>query len=334
MEIRIKEAMNDNIIKQAAKMYDVDFKDIKHLGGFENFIYEYKKDNNEYVIRFVHSIHRSYEFVYAELEFIDYLAKNGANVSTVIPANNGDLVFKINTKDDEYFTVCVFTKAKGTYVRESAEKEDFILGFGEAVARLHTLTKGYKPVHKRYHWHEEDYLEIGARHMPKDKLYLIEIGKKLIEKLKKYEIDNDSYGLIHTDLHFGNMYYDGETLTFFDFDDASYKHFISDIAIILFYSYGIRGLKQSEIQEKSTRFLKIFLQGYERINKINPIWFERLNDFFMLRQITLIMVIYGAGEEMINSGWGKNFLDTYIDKVTKNTPYMDVDKMMSEIWNS
>ena len=61
--------------------------------------------------------------------------------------------------------------------------------------------------------------------------------------IKGYDQTIDSYGLIHTDLHFGNMYYDGQTLTIFDWDDACYKHFISDIAIILFYTFTVERLR-------------------------------------------------------------------------------------------
>lgn len=334
MEQHIQNAMNDSIIKQAAPHYGVEFEDIKRLGGFENFIYEYSKNNEDFILRFVHSTHRTFEQVFAELEFIEYLSNNGANVSMMIHTENDELLIKIPTENDEYFTVSAFTKAPGTYVDRSKIDDEFNYQFGQAVGKLHALTKTYNPFHKRYHWHEEDYIEIGKRNLPEDLQYIVDIAYKHQDKLMSYDYDKDSYGLIHTDLHFGNMYYDGEKLTFFDWDDASYKHFISDIAIIIFYQFGISKLTDQEIEEKTIAFLKPFMKGYNEYNQIDKIWFERLNEFLMLRQIILSMVIYASGEQTINSPFGELFLGKYIDRIKNNTPFFDLERVLKAVWNS
>jgi Ser/Thr protein kinase RdoA (MazF antagonist) len=333
MEKVIAEAMNDDIIRQAAKEYNVAFEDIKRLGGFENFIYEYILDGEEYVLRFVHSHHRSFELVYAELEFIDYLAHNGANVSTVVHTIDNQLLFKVPASDGHYFSVCVFTKAKGTYVKREDITAEFLEGFGQAVGRLHRLTKSYSPTHKRYHFFEEDYIEIGERNLNKNHQFVIDHARDITEKIKRYERDTDSYGLIHTDLHFGNMYYDGQVLTFFDFDDASYKHFISDIAIIIFYTYGMGPLSDKEIEDKTITLLQGFMKGYNKENQLDIKWFKRLNDFLMLRQIILFMVIHAAGEEMVEGPWGKRFIKKYETRIKENTPFFDVERVVKAAWN-
>jgi Ser/Thr protein kinase RdoA (MazF antagonist) len=334
MEKIIAEAMNDNIIRQAAKEYKVAFEDIKRLGGFENFIYEYVLDNEEYVLRFVHSHHRSFELVYAELEFIDYLAHNGANVSTVVHTIHNQLLFKVPAQDGYYFSVCVFTKAKGTYVKREQITNEFLEGFGQAVGRLHRLTKSYSPKHKRYNFFEEDYIEIGERNLHDTHQFVIDRAREITETIKGYERDVDSYGLIHTDLHFGNMYYDGQVLTFFDFDDASYKHFISDIAIIIFYTYGMGSLSDREIEDKTITLLQSFMKGYEKENKLDLKWFKRLNDFLMLRQVILFMVIHAAGEEMVEGPWGKRFIEKYETRIKENTPFFDVERVLKAVWNT
>ena len=333
MEKIIAEAMNDEIIKISAKKYGVPYESIKRLGGFENFIYEYEKDGQEYVLRFVHSHHRSFDLVFAELEFIDYLDKNGANVSTVVHTLEDELLFKVPAQEGYYFSVCVFTKAKGTYVQREDITESFIEDFGEAVGKLHRLTKAYNPVHKRYHFHEEDYIEIGERNLSEKHQFVINRAIEITNIVKNHEKDIDTYGLIHTDLHFGNMYFDGNQLTFFDFDDASYKHFISDIAIIIFYMYGIGTLTDAEIEEKTIYFLKHFMKGYEKENKLDIEWFHKLNDYFMLRQVILFMVIHAAGEEMIDGPWGKRFIDKYENRIKNNTPFFDVDRVVKTVWN-
>lgn len=332
MEKIIKEAMNDTIIKEAIKKYDVSLEMVSHLGGFENFIYEYKKDEQEYVIRFVHSKHRSFEYVFAELEFIDYLAKNNANVSTVVATVDNELVFKVPCENNHYFTVCVFTKAQGTFVKHHDINDDFLEMFGKAVGYMHKLTKTFSPVHKRYHFHEEDYIELGRKYLKEEDKQMIEQAVEITEKIKAYGMNEDGYGLIHTDLHFGNMFYDQKELTFFDFDDASYKHFISDIAIIIFYTFMYY---DKEDKEKTiANFIKPFLKGYETENKLDPIWIDRLNDFFRLRITILYFVIFAEGDELIQSDWGKKFTSIYRDVILNDTNFIDIEILKGYLWNS
>lgn len=334
MEQHIANAMNDEIIKKAAPKYGVHFNDIKRLGGFENFIYEFKKDGNEYVLRFVHSTHRTFQQVFAELEFIEYLSSCGARVSTMIHTLDDELLFKIDTENGEYFIVSAFTKAPGTYVNRKEMSDEFIEQFGKAVGQLHKYTKSYQPKHKRGHWFEDDYIDLGKKHVPENKQIVVKKAIDHVAKLRKYETDIDSYGLIHTDLHFGNMYYDGTTLTFFDWDDASYKHFISDIAIIIFYTFGLSSKTNEEIENETITFLIPFLKGYEQENTINRIWFERLNDFLKLRELILYMVVYSAGEEIINSGFGKMYLSKFEDRIINDIPFFNVERVLAKIWNS
>lgn len=334
LEQHIQQAMNDEIIKQASTHYGIRFEDIKHVGGFENFIYEYSKDENDYILRFVHSTHRSYEHVFAELEFVDYLAKSGANVSTMVHTIEDELLVKIPTIEKEYFSVCVFTKASGTHLKQEYITDEFMYHFGVAVGRLHSLTKDFKPNHKRYHWYEEDYVEIGKRNLPEEYRFVIDKAIAQKEKINQYKTDIDSYGLIHTDLHFGNMFFDGKELTFFDFDDASYKHFISDIAIIIFYYFGYGTKTDEEIEEEAITLMTPFIKGYETMNQLDRYWFEQLNEFIKLREIILFMVIYAGGEELRNRPYAQRYFEKYAQRIKHDVPFFNLERVLQGIWNS
>ena len=332
MEKQIRDAMNDSIILEASKRYNVDHNSINRVGGFENFIYEYKQHDEEVILRFVHSTHRTFEQVLAEIEFIDYLSDNGANVSTIIKDKDNQIASLIECGNNDYFTVSAFTKAPGSFIREQRNDPQFNYLFGQAVGKLHKLTKTFTPKHKRYQWYEEDYIEMGKRNLPEDLQYLVKIAEEHQELIKSYAMSVDDYGLIHTDLHFGNMFYDNETLTFFDFDDASYKHFISDIAIIIYYQFGLSPLSDTEIEDKTIAFLKPFLKGYETENKLDKKWFYKLNEFLRLRSIILIMVVYSAGEEVINGPFGQMLFNKFLPRIKNNTPFFDVERVINGIY--
>ena len=184
IEKHIQEAMNDSIVEEATKYYGIKMEDISKLGGFENFIYEYKKDDCDYILRFVHSKHREYNQVLAELEFIDYLDHNGASVSTVVHSIYDNLVEKIKLKDSNYFTICAFTRAPGGKVQKEDLTDEFFIMFGEEVGKLHRLTKNYVPKHKRYEWYEENFIKIGKDNLEeKDNIIIFKNKKKDINFL-------------------------------------------------------------------------------------------------------------------------------------------------------
>lgn len=335
MEKTIRDSLNERIITEAGNCFGIQRKNIKTIGGFENFVFEYTKDNRDYILRLVHSSHRKMTFVEAELEFIDHLFKNGASVSNVVYSTKGNFIEKVMDDFGGYFTVCVFEKAPGTFVQKTDITSDFYRKFGIEVARLHTITKTFLPKTKRYHWHEEDWIDIGKRSLPEDDMFMIDLAVKHVNKIKSYETTFDSYGLIHTDLHFGNLFYDNGNFTFFDWDDSAYKHFISDIAIIIFYHFGLGPDKDDVIEKKTKDFLKHFMKGYNTLNKLDYIWFERLNDFLKLREFILYMVLHAAGEEVINSPFGVRFISKYRNRIKNNIPFFNLDNVLDkEQWNS
>jgi Ser/Thr protein kinase RdoA (MazF antagonist) len=205
--------------------------------------------------------------------------------------------------------------------------DDFYTKFGLEVGKLHRLTKLYKPKHKRIDWDEELYLELAEKFLQKKDRNIIEIYKKLVEKLQKLPKNIDNFGLIHTDLHFGNMFIQSGELTFFDWDDSAYMHFISDIAIVLFYLLGFSDSANEEVNRESHRILALFLKGYQEENSIDFSFLENLNDFIMFRIILLYIVIHASGE----SPWGKRLHEKYRSRILENTPFLDLNVVLKDL---
>lgn len=331
MEKLIRESINDMIIKKAGQLYDVEFSAIKKVGGFENFIYEFNKNGIDYILRLVHSKHRSYNQVLAEMEFIDFLASKNARVSEVVYSTNDNIIEKVEIDNNYYFSISAFIKAPGEPVKREEVTEDFLEMFGSEVGRLHKLTKAFNPTHKRIDWYEEDYVAIGRSVLPESDNALIDVGIKIKEKIMNFEKDDDSYGLIHTDLHFGNMFYNNGTLTFFDFDDASYKHYISDIAIVFFYMFAFSDLTTEERSEKMSQAIVPFMKGYKKHNYLDRKWFRRINDFFRLRTIIIYYVLNAAGEEFLKNERRRKFLESCKNRAINDTPFVNQNTILEAL---
>lgn len=327
MENIIKESFNDNVLHQALSLYGISSNDIKSLGGFENFVYEYTKDNTQYILRFTHSSHRDVNQVEAEIEWIEYLHQNNASVSRVVLSIHGNHIEQVHSHNGSYFIVSAFEKAKGNFVRYDKIDSDFNYKFGKAVGKLHKLSKQYKPNHKRIEWFEDDNIQqFALKYLPQTDRIVLEKYEALVAKIKKLPNNYESYGLIHTDLHFGNMYYDGSDFTFFDFDDSAYSYYIADIAIIIFYQFGLREYTDQEKEELTFQFLKYFCKGYLEENDLEFSWFDHINDFLKLRELILYIVIYAAGPEVINSPWAQNYFKLHKERIFNDIPFFDYKK--------
>lgn len=331
MEQHIKESITDDIVRQAGDFYGVSLEDISYHGGFENFIYVFEKDSKEYILRLVHNDHNIYEHVLAEIEFVDYLALHNACVSMVIKSKFNNIVEKIPIDDTHYFSVSVFVRGLGGWIREETKNPLFWEKFGEQVGLLHKLTKTYKPIHKRLHWQDNTLYQIASKVLEDDAI-IYDVLKTLKSKIVNLPKHLDNYGLIHTDLHFGNMVIDSSgALTFFDFDDAVYKHFISDIAIVIFYQFFDRDIPLKEKSEQTVWILNNFLRGYQKQNTLPKEEWMHLNTFIILREITLYTAIKAGGPEVFNSEWGSRYIKTYRDQIIHGEPYIDLDYVLEHL---
>lgn len=272
--------------------------DVKKLGDFENFVYEVFKKDNPYILRLTHNSHRSGEEIASEIDWMRHLHSFGISVPEVYLSKNGLFVEAFPAGDGSVFFGCLFSKAKGEPVKASSEKFDDQLfkAWGETIGLMHKATKSYEPkegVISRKHWYEDDLLEV-EKYYPDDDVELIENARQVIANLRALPRNPENYGLIHTDIHSGNFFYDGERVHVFDFDDASYHWFGSDIAIPLYYSlfYRIPAHQPEERKRFSGQFMMAFMEGYEKANILPDGWQEEIPLFLMLRDVVLFAVFH------------------------------------------
>ncbi|HWO96770.1 MAG TPA: phosphotransferase [Bacillus sp. (in: firmicutes)] len=290
MEQEIEKLFSRQLLHQAALLFDADDKTLKLLGDFESYVYEVTKGGIPYVLRLTHSSHRSYEQVEAELDWILFLKRKGVEVAAPVLSVRGRLLECLPTPEGE-FIISLFEKAPGYSIRVDDDlhfHESLFSKWGEMIGKMHDSTRTYIPsagVSKRMDWQEE---ELGtALKAAEREPFLLEKAEKLLKQIRALPVNANVYGLIHTDVHSGNFFFDGETMTVFDFDDCCYHWFINDLAIPLFYSAFYRYPKDEKERKRfASRFFSAFLDGYLRYYDIDEWWLEKLPLFLMLRDIT------------------------------------------------
>ncbi|WP_269083013.1 phosphotransferase enzyme family protein [Sporosarcina globispora] len=123
---------------------------------------------------------------------------------------------------------------------------------------------------------------------------VIKHTKDLLNQLQLLPKHINNFGLIHTDIHSGNFFYDGNEIHIFDFDASCYHWFLSDIAIPQYYSllYKFKKEDPAEMKIFGKLFLDSFLGGYQMENELPSDFDKQLPLFLRLRDITLYSVLH------------------------------------------
>lgn len=323
MNKKIKELYSEDVLKEAANRYNIPFSDIKPIGGFESFVYEFRQNDKDYIMRVSHSSHRSLNMIKGELDWVNFLYDNDVSVARAVKSKNNGYAEKIDAKDS-YFVVVVFEKAKGRHVSKNDFSEVLFKQWGQEIGKMHSVTKGYHPYPasiKRPTW-DTEYLEF-IKYIPESKQKVIEKAQSKYSYVRGLPKDNDSYGLIHTDAHQGNFFIDNDKITFFDFDDSSYNWFASDVAIPLFYTLDPKHGKDNA--EFARNFMSSFLEGYYKENNLGDEWIKEIPTFLKMREMTLYSVFHRSFDVNNLAGWSKDFMDNREFRIENDIPYVNID---------
>ncbi|WP_169907551.1 phosphotransferase enzyme family protein [Priestia abyssalis] len=329
MEQAVGKLFSTEILNEAASQFGAEKDTLKMLGDFENYVYEVTRGENSYVLRLTHSSHRSREQVEAELDWILFLKRKGVEVAAPVLSARGQLLERLTVPEGE-FIVSLFEKAPGCLIRVDDDlqfHESLFSQWGEMIGKMHNATRAYTPragVNKRMDWQEE---ELGtAWRIAEKEPFLADKIEKLLKQIQILPVNENVYGLIHTDVHSGNFFFDGETMTIFDFDDCCYHWFINDLAIPLFYSSFYRHPKDEQERQKfARRFFRSFLVGYFRHFELDEWWLEKLPLFLMFRDITFYAALRLKLSDKDLTPRVKEMIAEVKGRIEAERPVVDID---------
>jgi Ser/Thr protein kinase RdoA (MazF antagonist) len=114
---------------------------------------------------------------------------------------------------------------------------------------------------------------------------------EVVEWASSLRTGPDTFGLVHTDLNFSNIFVgESSSITAFDFDDCHYNWFAYDLSVPLFYaliSFDLPSLDAT----KQGWFYGPFLEGYTRHMDISDEWIKRIPGFIRFRRADLFAFI-------------------------------------------
>jgi Ser/Thr protein kinase RdoA (MazF antagonist) len=207
------------------------------VGDSQNFVYRFHDGRGvERYLRLTHESHRKLPFVQAELNFVDYLAQNGADVAAPVRSSAGNLVETVETPIGEVYAT-VFAAVAGEPVKWSTDEENRKILFerGSTLGRIHRLSEKYEsPGPHRFHWYHDDLFLSPWNHFPESEPAARSEYRDLFLFLLSRPRLPGNYGMIHGDFGSHNTFrLPGGKAVAFDFDDCCYHWFLFDLAVAI-----------------------------------------------------------------------------------------------------
>ena len=325
MEKRIKNRFNEAILQEALRRYGITNDQIEELDGFESFIYEARRNTEEYILRIGHSLRRSIPLIQGEVDWINYLADGGASVASAILSQNEKLVELIDDGQGEHFLVTAFVKAQGKPPWEIGWTPALFETYGRLLGRIHALSKQYRPTDAgcaRPQW-DDPIMQDVARNLPSSESAAVDRYRAIMTHLVTLPKDDETFGLIHYDTHAANLFVDEVgNMTLFDFDDCAYSWYIQDIAIVLFYMVAT----EDDATGVTQRFMPHFLRGYSQETRLDAKWLKEIPYFLKQRETDLYGVIHRSFDvNAIDDRWVGRFMQDRKRRIEQDVPFIDFD---------
>jgi amicoumacin kinase len=300
-----------------AAVYGVRASDIRFVTQVQNYVFAYQRNALEYILRLTPSSHQSKDQVMAEVEWVNDLASRDVPVAAVVPAVDGSLSRSVEIAGEQ-FTAVSFQKVPGEIGSREHWTPAVFAAWGQLAGRLHRESRRYEPVsNRRANW--VDRLPSVILESLDDEIALQRLART-VETLNLIPKLNQSYGLIHADLHFWNFSVSPGGLTVFDFDNSEYNWFISDLGTAVFEAATCWYQKLPR-EEFIKMFLEEFIKGYEKESTLGDA-IRHLPLFAKLREICIYLVPRKRWRNRALNEFQRQFFETVRLGVVEDRPFI------------
>ncbi|MES2275117.1 MAG: phosphotransferase [Bacteroidota bacterium] len=228
--------------------------------------------NARYILRIYRSSHRSLPQIQVEADVLLTLNKADVPVSHPVADNAGRVIQAIPAIEGERYAV-LFTYAPGKVVRLFSTVQLQVLG--SQMARFHQVSSAIKLEGSRWDFNYETTLyqplkmvKPNFTHLPEDYQWLQETAKRAVRILDHLSADGFTSGYCHFDFLPKNFHFDGDAITFFDFDFMGYGWLMNDIAT--FYQHLCLDVYTGRLtQAAADEAYAIFLEAYQQVRPLS-----------------------------------------------------------------
>lgn len=254
----------------ALKRYSVNVSKVEFIHHGENATFKVtSKSGAKYLLRIHRDGYHSKEAILEELFWLGRLSANGQLVPTPVQSKTKELIVGIANKDlDLSRHCCLLRWIDGRFIDKSLSLQHMYKIGG----LLANLQKNAPTKTSRMYWDANGLLGNRATFGSFDRLtqatpfqqsIITKARKKTLAKLKLYEKKYPNrMGLIHADLHFGNLLVVGSTVGAIDFDDCGFGFKVYDLVVPYISLQHTLGKKR---QSQFESYRGALIDGYKSV---------------------------------------------------------------------
>ncbi|MGN7358528.1 phosphotransferase enzyme family protein [Paenibacillus sp. SAF-054] len=271
-----------NVALWAIQQYEIEWSCIRFIQLSDTITYKIETNKTgNYLLR-IHSERVNKEEIISELVFLNELKKIGdLIVPEGVVSRNGSYVLECETEVG-YRKPCVTMMKWVEGERWSGEFTDsHVFSMGVMIGKLHETSASLDVPHKfvRPHWGISSFRKEVTkleRYYPR----FLSVGSwmlyqkaidKIMHQLDSMQRDDRNYGLIHADLHSGNVVFNNGLPYPIDFGRCGFGYYLYDMAAALLELYP--------------KHRWLLIQGYESVVKLGKDYIRELECFFIMIMI-------------------------------------------------
>jgi len=248
-----------------------------------NDIYRLRTESGTFAVRVVRAGWRDHEQLTYELEWANFLAREGLPVPGIVPASDGSLYFSVAAPEGSR-SVVVIDWFEGA-ILNTAVDEETAGRVGQLLATVHQAAAGFEPTYTRevdtvgkivrY----RDTLAEMLAHLPEQQRFFDAAMDWLAVRINDVKLNSPKLHT-HGDVHLGNVIKNDQgELYIIDFDDGGYDYAVKDLMPFLWRN-SIEGVPESVTES--------FLAGYESVRPLNEDEQAEFSLFLAARHVYLI----------------------------------------------
>lgn len=280
---------------RAAAAFDIEVNDVEVMSRSENVVCALEAVGGE---RFAVRLHRPGYNTLAELEsevrFVRSLDDFGVPVPTARATTTGAHYVPIDVDGDQrYAGIVEWVPGEplgGPLDGGATGLVDHYRTIGSLAARIRAHNMTWEPGvdFERRRWDAAGFVgdaplwgrfwEVDALSPARRSLFA-QARELLGHRLGSLSTGPDQFGMIHADLHLGNLMADGEALTVIDFDDAGFGWFMHELAVALHPVLGEPVFDDARAA---------IIEGYRSEQPLDEADVEQIDTFLAVRSLMIV----------------------------------------------
>ncbi|MDQ6421648.1 phosphotransferase [Paenibacillus sp. LHD-117] len=268
--------------KQAAlnalQEYEADWSSIHFIQVSEHVTFRVETDEGVQFLLRIHPASKPREETISELQWLSAMKSKGLILPEAVPNREGAFVTDATTSTGQRFYSTLLRWIEGERLEKGALTEEAIRKMGAMMANLHEASTDFSPSASfaRPSWDSQsfkrdwEHLKLHHSHFISDEaleLYSM-AAAKVADRLATFTRHERNYGMIHADLHIGNVVFQDDEPFPIDFGRCGFGYHLYDIA------QSIMGLYPQQRVH--------FIKGYERIRQLDNEAIPKLESFFIM----------------------------------------------------